>query len=251
MMGGQRMAPQGVNLRGRGAHLTRRYPHEESYHTAIGTAMSRLRNRMTKGDFWTDASMKRWPPAKRFFYMSLWAMAEDSCCVEDDPMGWKIACWSGPMDDEFSVEQMTEWRKEMVRQRKLVPYKRLGTRCCYIPTMGEHERMRNPQPPTLPLPHWVEWIPEKNAAQRGHYVHVFTECSLSKHRDARTTQSCPVLSSPDLSGTDRTGQDIEVTSPVDEGDQSRRAEGGTTGPPPEVRAFAEKMKRKSAGGTTP
>ena len=39
--------------------------------------MSRLRNRMVKGDFWTDPTMKRWPILKRVFYQSLWAMAED------------------------------------------------------------------------------------------------------------------------------------------------------------------------------
>jgi len=203
--------------------------------------VSRLRNRMVKGDFWTDPTMKRWPILKRIFYQSLWAMAEDSCCVEDDPLGWKITAWSGPMDDDMSLETMAEWRKELVRQHKLVPYKGSGTRCLYIPTMSEHERPRNPQPPTLPLPSWLVWVDDKSGAQRGRYVDAFTECTPSEHRASGVPLSRSVLSSSDLSSSGQVRSELDQDlSGGDDREPDRPAEVAGPAVPPEVREHMKK-----------
>jgi hypothetical protein len=203
---------------------------------------------MVKGDFWTDPTMKRWPILKRIFYQSLWAMAEDSCCVEDDPLGWKITAWSGPMDDDMSIEAMTQWRKELVRQHKLMPYKGSGTRCLYIPTMSEHERPRNPQPPTLPLPRWIVWLDEKSGAQRGRYLDTYTECSLSEHRASGDALSSPALPSPDLSGLGQVRSGLgQEPSGSDDCEPDRPAEGAGPAIPKEVREQVQKTLAHMTG----
>jgi hypothetical protein len=120
--------------------------------------VSRLRNRIRKATFWTDPELGRWHRDKREFYASLWSCAEDSCCLEDDMFGVKIAAWPSPMDSDMSVEKFEQWRDEMLvperpdRPPKLVRYTVAGMDYLYIPAMSEHEKPRNPQSPDLPTP---------------------------------------------------------------------------------------------------
>ena len=115
----------------------------------------RLRNRIVKAGFWTDGKLLRWPRDKRFFYMSLWALAEDSCCIEDDPFEWKYAAFPSPLDADITIEMLTAWRDELIEAGKLVPYEVEGQRYFYLSDMARHEHPRNPQSPDLPLPAWV------------------------------------------------------------------------------------------------
>ena len=71
--------------------------------------MARLRNRMVKADFWTDAELLRWPRDKRQTYRGLWAIAEDSGCLEDDPFGWKLLLFPSPLDADITVERLEHW----------------------------------------------------------------------------------------------------------------------------------------------
>jgi len=117
--------------------------------------MSRLRNRMVKAEFWTDPELLRWPLAKRLFYQGLWAVAEDSGCLEDDPFGWKLQLFPSPIDSSVTVEMLTEWRDELVAAGKLFRYDADGKCYLYIRTFHQHEHPRNPQRPDLPLPTWL------------------------------------------------------------------------------------------------
>lgn len=118
--------------------------------------MSRLRNRMVKADFWTDPELLRWPLGKRMFYQGLWAIAEDSGCLEDDPFGWKLQLFPSPLDAEITLERLVGWRDELVAAGKLFPYEADGKCYLFIRTFHQHERPRNPQRPDLPLPTWLE-----------------------------------------------------------------------------------------------
>lgn len=127
--------------------------------------MARLRNRILKADFWSDGELLRWPREKRFTYAGLYAIAEDSGCVEDDPFNWKIILWGSPMDNDITVEMIEQWRDELCEAGKLVPYHADGQQILFIKSFHEHEHPRNPQSPNLPLPEWVSFVPASKAAK--------------------------------------------------------------------------------------
>jgi hypothetical protein len=110
---------------------------------------------MVKAEFWTDAELLRWPLAKRVLYQGLWALAEDSGCLEDDPFGWKLQLFPSPTDAELSTEQLALWRDELVGCGKLFRYAADGKDYLFIRTFHQHEHPRNPQRPDLPLPPWI------------------------------------------------------------------------------------------------
>jgi hypothetical protein len=117
--------------------------------------MARLRNRIRKADYFTDGELLRWHRDKRATYSGLYALAEDSGCLEDDPFMWKLVLWPSPLDADITVELLTQWRDELVEAGKLIPYEADGERFLYIRTFLQHEHPRNPQRPDLPLPEWL------------------------------------------------------------------------------------------------
>ncbi len=137
--------------------------------------MARFRNRIVKAEFWTDGELRRWPLAKRVCYQALWAIAEDSGCLEDDPFEWIAQIFSSPLDRDITLEQCEAWRDELVAAGKLIPYETEGKRFLFIRTFHEHEHPRNPQPPGLPLPAWVEWTQTitKKRDGRDHKVNAY------------------------------------------------------------------------------
>jgi len=110
---------------------------------------------MVKAEFWTDPELLRWPLAKRVFYQGLWAMAEDSGCLEDDPFSWKLQLFPSPLDADIGIDTLSKWRGELVKAGKLVAYKADGKPHLYIRTFHQHEHPRNPQRPMLPMPKWL------------------------------------------------------------------------------------------------
>ena len=129
--------------------------------------MSRLRNRIRKADYFTDGELLRWHRDKRTTYSGLWAIAEDSGCLEDDPFTWKLLIWGSPLDADITVELLTQWRDEMVAAGKLIPYEAEGKPFLYIKTFLQHEHPRNPQRPDLPLPPWVHCESVEGIAKDG------------------------------------------------------------------------------------
>jgi hypothetical protein len=117
--------------------------------------MSRLRNRMVKAEFWTDPDLLAWPRDKRFFYMGIRSLAEDSGCIEDSPFAWTCVLYSSPYDHDITIEIVTKWRDELVADGKLVPYEIDGKPYLFQTTFHKYETPRNPQPPTIPLPPWI------------------------------------------------------------------------------------------------
>lgn len=171
----------------------------------------RLRNRMVKADFYTDPDLLQWPRGKRDLYRSLWAMAEDSYCIEDSPFGWKVTAWPSPLDTDMSVEAFTAWRDELVEDGKLISYEADGKRYLFLPDMARHEKPRNPQSPNMPLPSWVKWVTSGSDQRKGSYefdnaalqdaYNDLTTTLTSRYNNATTLPAlpCPVLPCPDLS----------------------------------------------------
>lgn len=165
----------------------------------------RIRNRQTKATMWTDGDLLRWHRDKREFYRSLWACAEDSCCIIDDMFELKLTAWSSPLDSDITVELMERWRDELIECGKLIPYEDSGRRYFFIPTMAEHEKPRNPQAPDWPLPPYIQYTVTGDGRNR-RCTYVFSYMSgdrsgyvQSESGDRETSPAlpCPVLPCPD------------------------------------------------------
>jgi hypothetical protein len=136
----------------------------------------RLRNRISKATYWVSGDLLRWHRDKREFYRSLWACAEDSCCIEDDMFEVKMTAWPSPMDVDMTVERFEAWRDELIEADKLVPYYVAGRRYFFIPPMADHERPRNPQAPDIPVPQWVTFT-VSGTGQARRCTYVFGDCT--------------------------------------------------------------------------
>lgn len=165
--------------------------------------MARLRNRITKATYWTDSELLRWPRDKRTTYKGLWAMAEDSGCLEDDPFEWKLVLWPSPVDADITVELLEQWRDELVKAGKLIPYEADGKRYVYVVNFHQHEKPRNPQAPDLPLPAWVRYETQKvqRSDGRTNTINVYevdTDSVPTCYRlgTESSVLSCPVRSGP-------------------------------------------------------
>lgn len=187
--------------------------------------MSRLRNRMTRAEFWTDPDLLSMPLAKRHFYQGLRAAAEDSGCDEDSPFGWMCLLFSSPLDREVSLETVTKWRDELLADAKLVRYVVAGKPYLYQTTFHVHEHPRNPQAPSIPLPSWVRWVGNDSDTRKGRYELLTRDgwkqtkalqqasdvlfssssehCSTVEEDLFNTVTTPPALSCPVLSGPDR------------------------------------------------
>lgn len=129
--------------------------------------MTRLRNRIRKADYFTDGELLRWHRDKRQTYTGLWAIAEDSGCLEDDPFAWKLLIWGSPLDADITVELLMQWRDEMVAAGKLIPYEADGKAYLYIRTFLQHEHPRNPQRADLPIIECVAWTSIEGVGKDG------------------------------------------------------------------------------------
>lgn len=176
--------------------------------------MARLRNRIVKADYWTDSELLRWSRDKRESYRGLWAVAEDSGCLEDDPWGWKLLIWPSPLDADITAELLEQWRDELIEAGKLVPYQANGKRYLWIRTFHDHEKPRNPQSPNLPLPPWVRWIPNATDPRKGQY-NIDTNLVPPLNNGCTT----PVLASPPSPAQPRTidtfGTSTDADVPVE------------------------------------
>ena len=162
--------------------------------------MSRLRNRMTKAEFWTDPDLLSWHRDKRHFYQGLRCAAEDSGCIEDSPFGWMLVLYPSPLDRDISLEQVGAWRNELIADGKLIRYRCAGKDYLYQTTFHDHEHPRNPQAPNLPLPPWVKWIGNASDSRKGRYeVDAAAAEALLK---ARTTLVQGVLGDDPSEGAD-------------------------------------------------
>lgn len=178
--------------------------------------MARLRNRISKADYWQDGYLLRLHRDIRETYRGLWQIAEDSGCLENDPFVWKMMLWRSPLDDDITVEVLSQWRDVLVRDKKLVPYQVGNQELLFILSFHDHEAPRNPQAPDLPLPEWVKWVSEQDSLRRsrGHYEY-HPELLPSRYCDSTAVPAlpCPALSRPALSSPERdtTTERSEVT----------------------------------------
>lgn len=206
----------------------------------------KLRNRITKATTWTDGDMLRWHREKRDFYRSLWACAEDSCCIIDDMFEVKLTAWASPLDTDLTVEMFEQWRDELIADGKLVPYTIAGRRYLYIPTMTEHEKPRNPQQPDWPLPPWVVCtVDGEGRNKRCTYTfrdwHGYRNATVQTDSGNRNTS--PVLTCPDLTCPDLSCPDINPVSLPRVATEERGSYPQDSNPEPAIAYYEGKLER--------
>lgn len=130
-----------------------------------------LHNRSSKAGFWTDSELLRWPLAKRFFYKSLWHLAEDSGCLEYDTLSFKIILFPSPMDSDITEALLAQYCDEMIQAGKLIPYTGPdGRPYLFIRRFHRHQRLTNCSKPTIPLPEWMVYQRPEKRGQGGTYT---------------------------------------------------------------------------------
>lgn len=154
----------------------------------------RLHNRQVKAAFWDDPDLLRMPRDARFLFEGLWALADDSGCVYDDPFIFKTKLFPSPMDADLTVEKLAEYRDMLVATGMLIPYTANGKRCLYIKNFHEHQSIRHPAAPEVPLPPWVQWEASEQSRRSGqYYVSPPTATVVSQYSDDTDTQQPPTL----------------------------------------------------------
>ncbi|RKO67152.1 hypothetical protein D7024_09445 [Desulfofundulus salinus] len=132
----------------------------------------RLHNRQIKASFWNDPDLLQWPREKRWFYLGLVQLADDSGCLENSPFAFKIQLFPSPLDADITVELLTQWRDELIQAGKLIPYDVGGKPYLYIANFHKHQTPDKPTPPSkasIPLPPWLEWV-EGESRRTSRYV---------------------------------------------------------------------------------
>jgi hypothetical protein len=130
----------------------------------------RLHNRQLKAEFWNDPELLQWPREKRWFYMGLVQLADDSGCVENNAFAFKINLFPSPADADITIELIATWVDELIRAGKLVPYTVQGKEYLFIKNFHKHQSLNKPTPPnktSVPLPPWITWQPgDKRSSSR-------------------------------------------------------------------------------------
>ena len=134
-----------------------------------GGAEMRMHNRIIKAAFWTDTELIRHLDRDgRMFYIGLIQLADDSGCLEDDLLAFKIHLY--PADMDVDLEFLQRYRDKLIELGKLIPYEAEGKKCLYLKNFHKHQSLRSPSPPEVPLPPWITWQPAETPRSAGRYI---------------------------------------------------------------------------------
>ena len=134
-----------------------------------GGAEMRMHNRIIKAAFWTDTELIRHLDRDgRMFYIGLIQLADDSGCLEDDLLAFKIHLY--PADLDVDLDFLQRYRDKLIELGKLIPYEAEGKKCLYLKNFHKHQSLRSPAPPEVPLPPWITWQPAETPRSAGRYI---------------------------------------------------------------------------------
>jgi hypothetical protein len=157
---------------------------------------------MVRRSFWNDPFLARQSRDLRFFFEGLWAVADDSGCVDDDMYGIKLLAF--PAEVDFTEGLLNEWRDTLLSAGKLVRYESSGRVCLYILNFHKHQTIKNQDAPEVPLPPWITWNPFPSNDRAGRFVvsyDVLTEFLQSSSNPNRNPNLNPkVTPLPPLEG---------------------------------------------------
>lgn len=130
----------------------------------------RLHNRQVKASFWEDPLLLRLPRDARTLFHGLWHLADDSGCLEYDTFAFKTFLFRSPLDADMTVERLEELTEMLIAEERLIPYQVGRKRCLFIRHFHDHQSLRSPGPPEVPLPPWIKWEPSTEKQRSGRYI---------------------------------------------------------------------------------
>ncbi|AZF90282.1 MAG: hypothetical protein BPH100C_221 [Phage 5P_2] len=161
----------------------------------------RLHNRMVRATFWNDPDLLQQPRELRWFYQGLWHLADDSACLEDSPIAFKVNLFPGPLDNDITPELLAGYRDILISLRKLVPYTVNGKRCLYLVNFHRHQTIPTPSPPgkdSVPLPPWVRWQPGPTRGKSRYIVDEQALLAAMKALHSQTTDKLAGAETADI-----------------------------------------------------
>ncbi|GEM_PF-4577482 len=118
-----------------------------------------VHKRVIVPEFWSDTDLiDALPLPGRMFYLGMIQAAEDSGCVEHNPMGFKIHLF--PADNDIAVADISGYIEALINLGKIIPYEVSGKKFFFLKNFFKHQRLRSPSAPKdALLPPWIRWIP--------------------------------------------------------------------------------------------
>lgn len=125
-----------------------------------------MRRRMINPNFFTDPDIvANFDPLGRLLYQGLWCIADDSGCLEINPLLFKMKIFPG---DNFSPEMLSEYIDKLIELKKILPYEVAGKRYGWLKNFHKHQTLNKPSAPTIPLPDWIIWHGEEEFDSKRH-----------------------------------------------------------------------------------
>lgn len=133
-----------------------------------------MRRRMLNPEFFTDPDIvANFDAFGRLFYQGLWCVADDSGCLELNPLFLKMKIFPG---DNISLDKIQEYIEELVGLEKIISYEVDGKGYGWIKNFHKHQTLSKPSPPTIPLPNWIIFHGEEEFDKKRHeYYYEFKE----------------------------------------------------------------------------
>ena len=142
----------------------------------------KLRNRITKPEYYTSGDLLKLPREVRRFYRDLWSIAEDSGCFENDSLEICCVLYPSPLDRDITPEKVNDWLKTLEEIGKLVLYQAQGKEYFWIKNFNKHQKLNDCYPSEIPLPEWItfEFYPSsKEGKVRGNGKYAIQENLLA------------------------------------------------------------------------
>ena len=122
---------------------------------------------MIRGSFWTDPDVLQWPLGEQLLFIGLWQLADDSGCLEHSPLAIKVMLF--PLKEEITLTVISSWIAQLITAGKLVPYTVDGRQYLYLRKFHDHQLLRSPGRPDVPLPPWIAYLPGEKLHKCGSY----------------------------------------------------------------------------------
>jgi hypothetical protein len=127
-----------------------------------------------KASFWEDPDLLQLSRDARTLFHGMFHLADDSGCIEYSPFAYKTFLFRSPVDSDVTTERLAELADELLAAKPehplLIPYTAKGKRCLYITNFHEHQTLRSPSPPEVPLPPWITWEEAQEKNRSGRYA---------------------------------------------------------------------------------
>ncbi|MBE3576912.1 MAG: hypothetical protein IMX00_04405 [Limnochordales bacterium] len=144
----------------------------------------RLHNRLVKADLWLSTDLIRvvGDPVGLMLYQGMWHIADDSGCLPDDELQWKIMLFAG--FDSIQPAMLREYADRLIAAGKLVRYEVDGRAYLWLRNFHVHQTLDYPSEPEYPLPEWIRWEPGSQRRD-GRFVIDPSKCPVPVKRDTR------------------------------------------------------------------